>query len=173
MFPVNWWLVFPVALIPLIVGFLWYSPATFHNVWLKSANLTQEELAQGNMGKIFGLAYLYSILVALLLPMIVIHQFGLSGMFGMMDDWMVAGSELMNSLDALDAQTGMYTRHLHFGHGAMHGGFFALFFVGPIFWINALFERRNWKYMLLHTGYWVVCLALMGGVEAQFMVLPL
>jgi hypothetical protein len=67
----------------------------------------------------------------------------------------------------------MYSRHLHFGHGLLHGGMFALLFIGPIFWINALFERRNWKYMLIHTGYWVVSLALMGGIEAQFLKLPL
>jgi hydrogenase maturation factor len=34
--------------------------------------------------------------------------------------------------------------------------------------INALFERRGGKYILVHVGYWIVTLALIGGVVCQF-----
>jgi len=147
----------------------------FHNAWKTAAGLTDEELEGGNMGKIMGLSLLYSILIAAFVPLFTIHITALSGLFGtsQADQWMVAGSDLMNSLDALDAQTGLYTNHMHFGHGAIHGLMFALFFVGPILFINGLFERKSWKYMLIHAGYWAICLTLMGGVWAQFATLAL
>lgn len=171
----NLWLALPIALIPLAVGFVYYGPMGFHKTWQKEAGLSDEQIAGGNMGKIFGLSLLYSFLVACFVPIFTIHQTALSGMFGTsaMDQWMVQGSELMTKLDEINALTGLYEHHLHFGHGAFHGLLFSLFFVGPIFWVNGLFERKSWKYMLIHTGYWAICLALMGGVWAQFATLTL
>jgi hypothetical protein len=173
MAPVNWWLTFFIALVPLAVGFVWYGPMLFHKVWKREAGITDEMLENGNMPKILGLSYLYSFLVVLFLNMVVIHQFSLSGMFGMLPEWSEAGSVLWQDLNALNAKYVMYTRHLHFGHGAMHGGAFGLVFVGGIISINGLCERKSWKYMAIHTGYWFVCLALVGGLLCQFMKLPL
>lgn len=170
----NLWLILPIALIPLAVGFVWYGPMGFHKTWQREAGLSDEEIAGGNMLKIMGLSLLYSVLIAAFVPLFTVHQTALSGMFGTSSDqWMVAGSELMNKLDGIDELTGLYTHHLHFGHGAFHGLLFALFFVGPVFWVNGLFERKSWKYMLIHTGYWALCLTLMGGVWAQFATLAL
>ena len=171
----NLWLALPIALIPLLVGFVYYGPMGFHAAWQREAGLSDEEVQGGNMVKIFGLSLLYSFLVACWVPLFTIHQTALSGMFGTsaMEQWMVAGSDLMQRLDAVHEVSGLYTNHLHFGHGALHGFLVALFFVGPIFWINGLFERKSWKYMLIHTGYWVICLVLMGGVWAQFATLNL
>ena len=174
MIPPNVWIVFLIGLVPLAVGALYYSPALLHNAWMRAAGMTEEKIANANMTKIFGLSYVYGVLIALLLSMIVIHQFALSGMFGMLSDqWMVEGSSLMTQLDALDAEFEAYSRHRHFGHGALHGGFFALAFVAPIICINALFERFGWRYMAIHSGYWFICLTLMGGLLAQFLKLPL
>jgi len=174
MMPTNFWLAFVVALIPLAVGFVYYGPMLFGETWRREAGVTDEMMENANMLKIMGLSYFYAFLVGLFLQMIVIHQYGLSGMFGMLSDqWLVEGSALMTDLDALDAEYGMYSRHTHFGHGALHGGLFGLVFVGGIISINGLFERKSWKYMAIHTGYWVISLALMGGVLAQWINLPL
>lgn len=170
----NLWLALPIALIPILIGFFWYGKMGFHNAWMREAGLTEAEIAGGNMVKIMGLSLLYSFLVSCFVPLFTIHQTSLSGMFGTSSDqWMVAGSELMTRLDGINDLTGVYTHHLHFGHGAAHGLMIALLFVGPIFWINGLFERKSWKYMLIHTGYWAICLTLMGGVWAQFATLTL
>ncbi|HOY48398.1 MAG TPA: DUF1761 family protein, partial [Flavobacteriales bacterium] len=71
---------FPVllisALIPLIVGFIWYNPKLFGTVWMKEAGLTTESLAGANMLKIFGFTYILSVLAAFILQFMVIHQFG-------------------------------------------------------------------------------------------------
>jgi hypothetical protein len=51
-----------------------------------------------------------------------------------------------------------------FKHGAAHGVIIALFVVMPVMITNGLFEQKSWKNMLINLGYWVITLALMGGV---------
>jgi len=76
MAPTNWWLTFLIALVPLAVGAVWYGPL-FGKLWQREAGVTDEQMENANMLKIFGLSYVYSVLVTLLLHMVVIHQFGL------------------------------------------------------------------------------------------------
>ena len=59
-------------------------------------------------------------------------------------------------------------KFLSFRHGALHGVIAALFGIWPVIGINALFERRGWKYTAIHLGYWVITFALMGGVICGF-----
>lgn len=51
-----------------------------------------------------------------------------------------------------------------FGHGAFHGGETALLMLFPVIATNAIYESRSWKYILVVTGFWFVCFALMGGI---------
>jgi hypothetical protein len=30
--------------------------------------------------------------------------------------------------------------------------------------INGLFERKSWKYILIHSGYWIVTLTIIGSL---------
>ena len=55
-----------------------------------------------------------------------------------------------------------------FRHGALHGVIGAITFALPVLGINALFERKGFKYIAIHLGYWVVSLALMGSVLCHF-----
>ena len=55
-----------------------------------------------------------------------------------------------------------------FKHGALHGTIAALFFSLPILGTMSLFERKGFRYIAIHVGYWVVTLALMGGALCQF-----
>lgn len=173
MVPLNFWLNFLVALIPLLVGALYYSPVMFGNAWMRVNNFTEEDLKGANMLKIMGLAYFYSLVITSFMPALVMHQTGLSGMFGMMPEWADKSSELWADLNSLDQKWGMYTRHLHFGHGFMHGIVSTVFLIAPVIAINTLFERRGWKYALIHIVYWALSLALIGGVLCQFLKLPL
>ena len=52
-----------------------------------------------------------------------------------------------------------------FFHGAWHA-FQSAFFYGliPALVINALFDIRNWKYILINVGYWLVAVSIMGGI---------
>lgn len=158
--PTNWWLFLVAGIIPLAVGFIWYGNLGFGRKWMSNNGFTEESLQGGNMGLIFGLCYLFSVLLAFLLSSIVIHQGNVFAM--MMPEVMESGSAGQQQFNDLMAQYG--DRYRDFSHGALHGAMVAVFFVFPLFAINSLFERRGWTYTLIHTGYWLVCLILMGGM---------
>ncbi|MEZ0130813.1 DUF1761 domain-containing protein, partial [Flavobacterium sp. LBUM151] len=70
------------AIVTLVVGFIWYNPKVFGTIWMKENNLTQEELRTGNMLKIFGLTYVFSLMITMTLMSLTIHQSGAVGMVG-------------------------------------------------------------------------------------------
>lgn len=51
-----------------------------------------------------------------------------------------------------------------FKHGALHGFITGVFIALPITAINALFEQKSWKYILINAGYWIVSLTNMGAI---------
>jgi len=60
---INYLGVVVAALSSFLVGFLWYAPFLFGNVWMKEAGLTDEKIKQANMIKIFGLSFLLSLVI--------------------------------------------------------------------------------------------------------------
>lgn len=158
--PINFYMFFVAGLIPLIVGSLYYSPMVAGNAWMKANKFTEESMKGANMAMIMGLSYLFSCFIAFIMAGAVIHQ---GGAFGMMyPEVMESGSETQKHFNQLMEMYGDNSRD--FKHGLIHGIITSLFFVTPIIAINALFERRGWKYILIHTGYWLITLALMGGL---------
>jgi len=151
---------FVAGLIPLIVGAIYYSPKVAGNAWMKTNGFTEESLKGGNMAMIFGLSYVLSVLMAFIMSSFVIHQGGAFSM--MMPEVIVPGSETANHFNELMQQYGANGRS--FGHGALHGAMVSVFFVLPLIAINALFERRGGKYILIHFIYWLICLIIMGGL---------
>ena len=61
------------ALAFFVVGMIWYG-VLFGKVWQREAGLTGEQMAGGNMPVIFGLCFLFELLIALTLG----HQFARS-----------------------------------------------------------------------------------------------
>lgn len=163
---VNAWVIFVAAVIPLIVGFVWYNPKVFGSAWLKTSGLTEEEAASGNMAVIFGLSYVFGVFLAAMLMPITIHQFGIMSLMASELDFNVVGSEAHTYFSEIMGRIG--ERNRDFGHGSFHGAFAGLLFALPIIGTLSLFERRGFKYIAIHVGYWVVTLALMGGMIAQF-----
>lgn len=159
---INFAALFIAAIVTLVTGFIWYSPKVFGTIWMKENNLTQEELRKGNMLKIFGLTYIFSLMITMTLMSLTIHQSGAIGMVG--------GPPLMDSAKpsfaAFMADYGMAYRT--FKHGALHGFMSGLFFAFPLIGINGLFERKSWKYIFIHAGYWILTLTLMGGIICGF-----
>lgn len=154
------------ALVPLVVGAAWYSPMLFANAWMKETKLTEADLKGSNMAVIFGVTYVLSFMAAIFIMTVVIHQISMGGVFqgepGIDDPNSPASLELKALMDKYG------DRFRTFKHGALHGTITALFFVLPIVAVGALFERKSWKYIFIHVGYWVVSLALMGGIICQF-----
>ena len=62
------------ALSTFIVGFIWYHPKVFGTVWMKAEGLTEEQLKNGNMAKIFGLSFVFAFIASfMIIPAVVIH----------------------------------------------------------------------------------------------------
>lgn len=163
----NWIVIILSALIPLVVGALWYSPMMFLNAWLAASGLNQEQLKGANMVKIFGLTFLFSLMIALAVNFLVIHQWSIYSILAGDPTMSDPNSETGKFISDFMAKNGQNFRT--FKHGVFHGVEFALLLIFPILGINSLFERRPFKYTLIHTGYWMVTIALMGGVICQFM----
>ncbi|MCZ8229585.1 DUF1761 domain-containing protein [Flavobacterium sp.] len=154
----NFQSLFVAALITLLVGFIWYHPKVFGTVWMKEAGLTEEQLKTGNMLKIFGLTYLFSLFIASIEMTLTIHQIGAMGMVG----GPAKVNEALPSFTAFMADYG--TAFRTYKHGALHGLMSGLFFAFPMIGINGLFERKSWRYILIHSGYWIVTLTIMGAI---------
>ena len=162
----NWYMIFVAALIPMIVGFIYYHPKAMGNIWMRVSEVTEEKLKTGNMAAIFGLSYLLSVFLSVALMGSVIHQMSILGMFEGVPGLGEAGSDVQNYLDDMMDKYG--NNHRNFRHGMVHGGFLTVVFALPIIAINAMFERRGWKYIWTHFGYWFITLMLMGGVLCHF-----
>jgi hypothetical protein len=153
---INFLAILVAALVPLVMGFIWYNPKTFGNAWMRESGLTEESLKGGNMAVIFGLTFVFSFLLAFALQFLTIHQTGALGMVG--GDPSIA----LPSYEAFMADYGMAFRT--FKHGALHGFLGGILFLFPVMAINALFERKSWKYILINSSYWLICVTIMGGI---------
>jgi hypothetical protein len=154
------------ALIPLIMGFIWYNPKVFGTAWMNLAGLTEEKMKGANMPLIFFLSYVFAFLIALAMISIVIHQGHMYSILVKTPGFGVPGSPVQTMLENFMRDYGHNYRT--FKHGAFHGVLFSIFFVFPLIATNSLFERKSWKYIFINAGYWLVTIALMGGVVCQF-----
>jgi hypothetical protein len=146
------------ALIPLVVGLIWYTPSVFGKIWLKESGMTEEKTKGMNMFLIFGLTLILSLFITFVLFPCVIHQYAIVQVtqHHADDPQVQAAAQQLLKLVGNEFRT--------FKHGALHGGLLGVMLALPIVSINALFERKSWKYILINAGFWIVSLALMGGV---------
>ena len=153
---INFLALLLAALSTLVVGFIWYNPKVFGNIWMKEAGLKEEDMKGANMIKIFGLSIVYAFLISFVLQMVVIHQFGALGMVG------GDPSKAMPSYNAFMSDYG--TAFRTFKHGALHGFITGLFMILPVIGTNALYEKRSFKYVMVTAGFWIVSFMIMGGI---------
>jgi hypothetical protein len=66
---VNFLAILGAGIASMVVGFLWYSPLLFAKPWMKLMGLTDEKMgkAQKEMGKLYALSFLGSLLTAFVL----------------------------------------------------------------------------------------------------------
>jgi hypothetical protein len=162
----NYNVLFLAALVPMIIGFVWYGPL-FGNAWMKEMGFTKESLAGTNMVKTLIISYVFSLFIAFFLMFVVIHQSGvystLAGEPGFNEK---AGEGFAFFQDFMNIYG---DRFRTFGHGALHGVITSIAFVLPILSILALFEKKTFKYVAINAGYWMLTLAIMGGVVCQWL----
>ncbi len=140
----------------LVVGFIWYNPKVFGTIWMNESGITEEKMKGGNMAITLLVSFIYAFFIAFVLRFLVIHQTGALGMVG--GDASIAKPSYAAFMS--DYGTAFRT----FNHGALHGFMTGLFLILPVLGINALYERRSFKYTLVTGGYWVVCGMIMGGI---------
>lgn len=65
----NWLAIFVAALSNFFIGGIWYT--VFKAAWMKANNLSDEDLKNRNMIKIFSLSFIFSLIIALNLAMFI------------------------------------------------------------------------------------------------------
>ena len=153
---INFLAILLAALSTLVVGFIWYNPKVFGTIWMKETGVNPEKGEKPNMILMFGVSVLYAFFIGFILQMITIHQFGAFGMIG---------GDIANAKPSYGAFMADYDGVFRtFKHGALHGTMTGLFLVLPVIGTNALYERRSFRYTLVTGGFWIVSLAIMGGI---------
>jgi|APTNR8051073442_1049403.scaffolds.fasta_scaffold47990_2 hypothetical protein len=162
----NYLVVLGTAIIPIVVGFIWYHPKVFGNAWMQVAGLKEEDVKKINMPLVLGLTLFLSMFISIALMFSVVHQLhifaSVMGVQGFDDPTTPLGKALSDFFEF--AKNNFRT----FKHGALHGTITGVSMALPLVAINALFERKGAKYVFIHAGFWIVCFALMGGVICQF-----
>jgi len=161
----NFLVLAAAALIPMVLGFIWYNPSVFGKAWMEASGLTEEDTKKTNMLLVLVLSFVLSLMLSMSVNFMVIHQNAIYSL--------VMGPELQNpaseqSLWIKDTMAKYGQNFRTFKHGALHGALTGLFFVLPIIGTGSLFERKSFKYVAINVGYWIVTLTLMGGVICAF-----
>lgn len=157
------------ALVPMIIGFIWYNPKFLGNAWMTAAGMTEEKVKTGNMPLIFGLSFMLSIVLSFTYTMMMDHHFAFQAFFRPVVDHGLGvdptspfGAELKVLID------GYGERYSSWSHGLAHSFLLSGFVLIPIMGTNALFERKSMKYFLINWGYWAITIAVMYMIIAQF-----
>ncbi|HEY0031258.1 MAG TPA: DUF1761 domain-containing protein [Bacteroidia bacterium] len=161
----NFLIILLTALVPLVMGFIWYNPKVFGTAWMKAAGVPAENKS-ANMPLIFGLSFLFSFFLAFAIQFMVIHQWSIFSVLANEPGIADPNSEV--GMMVKDFMEKYGTNFRTFKHGALHGVIAGITIVLPVLGTNAMFEGKGAKYILLNVGYWTVCLALMGGILCQF-----
>ena len=138
-FSINWLAIIAATILPLVTGFIWYNPKVFGTAWMKESGMTEEKAKSMNPAKTYGIAVILAFFIAFSIwPMV----------------FMGGAPDMPHGVDPF----------LTFKHGALHGAMLGLFVALPVLGINSLFEQKSFKYIIINGGYWVVTMALMGGI---------
>lgn len=151
------------AFVPFLVGFIWFGNLMYGpEKWAKIAELSPAKAAKKVAPiKLIGTLVL-NFFIAFGLYCLLVHGSGVFGMVGGDIDLLKTGTAA-----AFLAEYGH--NYTSFGHGAFHGivqGYVC--FIMPMLLYVCLFERKSTKYFFVYSGYWIICLALMGGIIGQW-----
>ena len=131
---INWLSMVLATITPLFIGYIYYHKALFGKVWMASIGMDDKKMKNINTIVVVAVSILLS--------------FFLSFFF-------------LNFNNSGINQEGEFDT---FRHGAWHGIFVAITVVFPVIMINGLFGRKSWKHILINIFYWIITLALMGGI---------
>lgn len=126
------------AIIPMIIGFIYFHPKVLGGPWMRANGFTLESLGTGPKPIMFLVAYVLSFFLSMF---VCINVTG-------------PGQDV-----APDGHS-----YATFGHGTVHGVLIGLFVVLPVLGTLTIFEKRGWNWVFTNLGYWVVTLVVMAGI---------
>ncbi len=159
---INMLAVVVAALVPMIMGFIWYNPKVFGKAWQVAAGVTDEKMKGANMAVIFGVSLVLSFLLACSLLSLTIHQLGVFSTLQGDPTIQDPNSELGKWFIDFMGKNGLNFRT--FKHGMFHGALGGILIALPILGTNAMFERKGFKYIMINCGYWIITMMIMGGI---------
>ncbi len=142
MFEINYLFVVLAALVPMIMGAIFYGPL-FGNQWMNSLGYTKDSIPEPiKMPVVYVVSLILSFILAffLLTVMELTHK-----------ECSEAGEIIFGSHDT-------------FPHGMLHGFFLGLGIAIPVLVNNLLFQRMRGSNILLNVVYWLLTISIMGGV---------
>lgn len=131
--PINPVAILLAGVVNMVVGFLWYSPMMFGNVWMKLTGMTKEDTEKSK--KRIPKMYLTSFIGALLMAFVLKHASVYAGSF-----YNMSGIQL----------------------GLMTAFWNWLGFIMPVQLTGWLFDKKPFKLFTINTGYQLVSLLTMG-----------
>jgi hypothetical protein len=134
---INWLAVLVAGISSFVLGGVWYSPGLFGKAWMTDSNLTEEDIKQGDKGKIFGFTAVFSLLMAANLAMF------------LADGPATCPADCVQKTDLTWGAT---------------AGFLAGIWTFCAIAIHSLFELKSWRLILINGGYSVFALVLMGAI---------
>jgi hypothetical protein len=155
------------AAVPVLVGAIWYNPYLLGRLWSDTAGIAKEKMSAGKLAITVVLAYIAGYYIARSLGSIVIHQHGLYSMLAGEPDMKDKTSELSKTVQGLMDKYGNNFRT--FKHGALHGSLTGVYLILPVLVIIGFMECKKISWILIHGAFWVICLAVMGGIVCQYM----
>jgi len=131
------------AVMPMVMGFIYYHPSVMGNSWMKANGFVKENLTPPKP-----VMYLLALFCSFLLA------FFLWG-------WVTGGGgvDTFQVTDPVDGHS-----YVTFKHGVFHGFAFSLFVLLPIFITMKIFESRKWSWAFVNVGYWSITIILMCGI---------
>ena len=120
-FSMNWLAILVSALIPLIIGAIWYHPKVFGTAWMNATGITEAKIKTMSPTKAYIAAVLLSVILSFYLYVNV--------MTGGPDD-MRHGQELFMTFK--------------------HGAFLGILVVFPVLATNGVFEMKSAKYIFIN-----------------------
>jgi len=159
----NWFIIPIAALVPLILGLIWYHPNVLGT---KLAQITGEPPVKNrSIGKM-ALIYLFSILLAYILTLMSVHQSAIFQLFLMDPELANANSEYNVFINNFMETYG--DRHRSFGHGLIHGAEAGLMLGLAFLGITTLLQNKPFKIIWIHLIFWILCCSLMAGLTCAF-----
>ena len=128
---INWIAVIVAAVAFFALGAIWYGPI-FGKAWQKGVGLSDDEMKDANMGKLFGSAFIFALIISV----------------GMAIFFFGFGTDPDNPMTL--------------SMGAMYGLMTGVFFLFPSISMNYLFARKSAALMLIDSGYHIVAYTVVG-----------